>query len=171
MGIRFITERGGDSAPSVAPATAQVSFLTDGLYTAASPSQPPVAGSFFAVVDTMSSLTTLYGNSLTTGAGITGLTEGSYCEITTASIIDNITSPITLYFELISAAPNSRNVIYGRDQVPLTKIDPESPGRVKFCFIVTADMVTDGVKVVIGGHRGSAGTLVHSFTHTVKEHF
>lgn len=149
-----------------------LSFLSDGLYSAASPAVPPVGGSFFAVVDTTSNLSTLHGTSYTTGDGITGLTEGAYCEIETSCVIDNITSMVTMYFELITAENilNARDVKYEREQTVLNKLDANSPGLVKFRFLVTAEMATNGVRVVIGGHRGSAGTKVHSFKHTIKEY-
>lgn len=145
-----------------------VSHMIDNTYTAASPSEPLVGGNVFAAIDCMTNLSALSGTGYTTGNGITGLTEGKYCEIDTSAITDNITGQITLYFELVSAIDRTNS--YERRGMVFNKVDTENSDTVKFCFVVTADMAANGVRVVIGGHRGTLGTKAHTFKHTIKEY-
>lgn len=158
-----------DSIPPVAPATVQVSFLTDGLHTLASPAIPNVAQ--LMVLDLTSQLTQNFnagGDPLTTGDGITGLTEGAVCEISTSISMDNIVAQTTVYVSLINALDT--DIRYLRVQMVANKLDDNIRDTLNFNFIVTPEMATDGVRLAITGHRGSLGTKLFDVEHSIKQY-
>jgi len=162
---RNSTNSGGGGGGSSTPSGPVHSFLSEGSFISSLPFIPAVSQDFSE--DLTGTLTTLAGTSVTTGSGITGLTEGSYCEISTDCIIDNITGQTCLYLELVNAGDAA--VSYQRSSMLTNKVDSENPGKTDFAFVVTPEMALDGVRVHATGHRGSAGTQFYDFIHTVKQ--